>query len=652
VRRFVPLALGLAALLASPARAQSVPGCPAAITAWADGCAEVEVRALACPSGRAVFAVGTLRVEVARDLARAFAAAGELGASPIGEFPDWSAAPAADRAAFEALLGCLRARPGELVEALDPDPAPATLRAGRASEPGDAAGPPLPPLPLRLLAGLAIALALLSRRFGAAGLLRRAAPPLGLALLTFAARRLLVPERFFHQNGHGATWVEYALGRATPYGPGFEELLGLARLAADADGAVFLLVGALSALVPAAVFATARGVGARAELAWAAALCVALAPLPARLSGSESYFAVGLALNALAAAVLVLGAPPGASAVERSLAAAAAGLIVAQAARVHPLLWLSAALLPGVLLVVRGARSERAAAAALATAIVALVVALAAGPAMLRVLSGPLGAAWLGPARAADDRVPPGWILAALAGAFAALFVRGPRRPIAHAFALAALSAVVAWRGNLLGPSPPWTHEAYGWLFAPVVLAALVGLVPAADDEAGAGGPAVRWQRGAAAVLLVLGAVGLAFGRERAFTLPTDAREAALVRSWRAHLPAGAAVAHVERAERQILALPLRGFFDVPLVCGEPAPDLMALGHDVFVYRASLCASERGRACCAALEAGYLLEPFAAARLPAIESMGGLGYDTDPVEVGLFRVRGRASEGAPPSHVP
>jgi hypothetical protein len=651
VTRLLPLVGGLAALVTATASAQHVPGCPAAITAWASGCAEAEVRAAACPAGRVVFAVGALRVEVSRDPARSFAAAGALGASPVGEFPDWSAAPAADRAAFDALVGCLRARPGELVRALEADPAPATLRSDRVPPPSAGASP-IPPLPLRLLAGLVLALFVLGRRFGLGGLLRRAAPPLGLALLTFALRRLLVPERFFHQNGHGATWVEYALGRATPYGPGFEELFGIARLALDADGAVFLLVGVLSALVPAAVFATARGVGARPELAWAAALLVALAPLPARLSGSESYFAVGLALNALAAAVLALGAPPGAPGSERALPAVAAGLIVAQAARVHPLLWLSAALLPGVLLVARGGRSERVAAAALATVIVGIVVALGAVPAMTRVLTGPLGAAWLGPARAADGRVPPGWILVALAGAFAAIFARGPRRPIAHALALLALSAVVAWRGDLLGPSPPWTHEAYGWLFAPTALAALVGLVPSTDLEAGTGGRAERWQRAAAAGLLLLGLAWLAAGRERAFRLPTDAREAALVRSWRARLPPGAAVAHVERAERQILALPLRGFFDVPLVCGEPMPDLTALGRDVFVYRASLCASERGRACCAELESGYVLEPFALAALPAIESMGGLGYDTDPVEVGLYRVRDRTPAVGPPARVP
>ncbi|MCZ7677564.1 MAG: hypothetical protein M5U28_01820 [Sandaracinaceae bacterium] len=261
----------LAALcaLAPAASAQDVSRCPSEIVRWAEACGSEPPRLVECPGGHAIFAVGPgrLRVDVTRRPEGAFVSLPSLGVSPVGEFSDWSEVPAADRAAFDALVQCARERPEALVGSLAATPAPPS-----GERPREAASAPSGPLPWKIVLAAAVALLVLVQRFGVRGVAERAAPLLALGAVTMLARVLLVPESYFHQNGHGPSWIAHALGEPSSYGPGYAEVLYWAAIrAADPDAAVFLVQGALAALVPGAAYAmrarrgraARRGVGGR-----------------------------------------------------------------------------------------------------------------------------------------------------------------------------------------------------------------------------------------------------------------------------------------------------------------------------------------------------------------------------------------------------
>src|SRR5690606_20419509 len=174
-----------------------------------------------------------------------------------GEFGAWVEAPEAYRAALDAVVRCVRARPDPIVDAIgDHPPAPRGTRAG----PDEPRVHTTLPLPWRALLGALLALAILVRRFGAKGLAERAMPLVALRAVVPLARRLLAPEAYFHQNGQGPLWIAHALGEPSSYGPGYAQLYWLAaRGASDPDGAVFFAQSVLCALVPPAGFAIARG---------------------------------------------------------------------------------------------------------------------------------------------------------------------------------------------------------------------------------------------------------------------------------------------------------------------------------------------------------------------------------------------------------
>lgn len=667
-------------LLVGPAHAgdREVRPCPAPVAEWAGSCAGDAAPAFAahCPPNHVLFAVGPngLKVDVSARPDEAFVAAGAFGASPVGDFPDWDRAPAADRAAFDALVGCLRAGAAPVLAYVqatpsrpDPhraapsggsDPRPAARSAGadRSAHGGDAPAnarvrgadaPSAPsgraPVPLRGLLGLGLGLAVALRRYGRAELARRALPLLGLGGGVFAARRLLVPEAWFHQNGQGPFWIHYALGEPSSYGPGFAQLFGAAaRGSADPDGAVFLAQGVLCALIPGAAFVIARGVGLSRVVAAGAAVAVSLSPLLARLSASESYFASGGALGMAAAAVLAATVREDSDLRELAGGAVAAALLIAQAALIHPLCWLAAGMIPLVLLVGEGPLGTRAKLSAGAAAAIAVYVLIFAGPGMRAVLEGPLGQQWLAPGGGDGLRSPPLALpgAAALAAVLALAPVPWPRLRRA-ALGLACLGglAALSFAINPLGPAAPWVHRAWYWLFAGPLLAAGAavlreGLSLLPPDDA----RRPRRELAAALLLVVLAGVGYTAASAETRPVPTDVQEALLVRSWRDALPANAVVAHVERAQNQVVALPLYRRAQVRVFVGQPLADLRTVGQNVYWYRASLCSTARARATCEALEAAYSLRPVHEATLRAVPSMGRMDYDRDVVEVGLYRV--------------
>ncbi|MFK7989598.1 MAG: hypothetical protein AB8I08_26510 [Sandaracinaceae bacterium] len=644
------LCVGLS--LSGTAEAQHAGRCPDALARWGAACdaGDEAPRVASCPAGHAIYTVGpgALQVDVSAARERAFVTVGPLSASPIGEFPDWNAVPAADRAAFDALVECLRARPDALMEVLEETPGRVATR--------DATGPRRPetPLPWRMALGLLIALGLAVRRLGLPPLAKRAVPLVALSAVTMLARQLLVAENYFHQNGQGPFWIAHALGEPSSYGPGYAHVFfWAADGATDPDGAVFLVQAILCALVPSAVYAAARGAGTHRGLAWAAALAVALSPLLARLSQGESYFATCGALLTVAAAVLCVARPDD-SLVDKAGVGVSAGLLVAQAALIHPVCWVAAALLPSVVLVGPGDTRPRLQLTALLTALVAGVVLFTAGADMIAVLQGSLGDQWLAPDHERQPRSMPLEILLVgvmAIGAAGLAFARPQARRGAVAASTLGGVIVAGWLANLLGSAPPWVVHAYRWMYlgpfvvsATVFLHELYAFAAKAEDTRRR-----RGALGAGVIALLVGALGwYAVHFEETTRVPTGAREAMLLRAWRTHLPPRAVVAHLERADRQIVGVPLYSFRTVRFRAGEAPSDFTGAGRDLFLYRPSLCTTERGRSFCEEIERTYVLQPVHRAVLPAIPSMEGLDYDRPEVEVGLYRVRDRRSGATTP----
>ena len=623
------LAFPLLALLISllPASVLAQP-CPVSVEAWSATCetGDGHPRPRACPPGHVVFDVGAehLGVDVSLVTEGAFIEAGGLGASPLGNYADWSDAPDAHHAALDALVACLRASPSGLREALAEAPLETLTRAPVTQGTS---------LPWPLFVGLVL-IGLLVQRLGARDVARRLVVPLGLGLAAFLLRLLLVDAGYFHQNGQGPVWVAQALGEPSEYGPGYAQLFGLASLASDADTAVFLMQGLLSGLGVAATFVIGERLG-DARVGWALALAAAMSPMLARLANSESYFGAQGSLLLLATAILVV---TNSAAVEqrlssrgmgwRALGPLTAGALVAQAALVHPIGWVPAALVPTALLLTPASRENRLKHTALAALLVGLMVIVLAGPSMLGVIQGRLGETWMGPANArvgGASLAPIGWIAVLV---FVTLWLERarPALPLVLAFAVLVTFA----RTDLLNASLPYAHHAYLTLFLGPLAACIAALTP----RKASGRDALAFP----AIVLLVSLLVHAATRNVGLYRATDALEGDLFRTWRNELPQGAVVTHLERAGRHVLMLPLRHQRRAGLRTQQPLPDLTALGADVFYYRSGVCTTPAGRPVCEAVEQGYVLTELHTASLPARPSIYGLDYDEDEVRVGLYRV--------------
>ncbi len=135
--------------------------------------------------------------------------------------------------------------------------------------------------------------------------------------------------------------------------------------------------------------------------------------------------------------------------------------------------------------------------------------------------------------------------------------------------------------------------------------------------------------------------------------LPTDVLEARAVAAWRATLPPDARVIYLADAPRRVVSLPVYdcgagGPRPLEVKPGDPlAPSLAVPAHGFYV-RDSLCDTPEGRRPCQRLEAtiraaGGRLVPERTLRLPARESMIGLGYPSRTVSVTFFQIRPRAA---------
>ncbi|PRQ06438.1 hypothetical protein ENSA7_37570 [Enhygromyxa salina] len=609
---------------------------------------------LSCPPGMLIVSAASgdateLRVEVRRPAGRAMVTIDDLGLSPIGEFPRWAETPPELQAAFAAVVECARSSPVPTLASGPPRPrhapvAPAVrsqvdANAAHARDvQATVAEPPTTPIAWLGLAGLLVFVGVAWR----AGLPVRAKEG-ALAVvvaLGCAGLQSLLPWSFFLQNGHGPQWVEYALrgheGLAE-YGPGYPELLAaVVRLGpGDPEWVLAWAYLGLGVVVSLSVYVAARGIGARIELALALLVIVALDPTLVRLIRSASYHVPIISLQAIAAALLVLAARRrGVRAPVFVIATFGAGLLIAQAARVHPVGWLAASVLPTVIMFVPGHTRTRVGQTMLATTVIAAVVAGTSLAELLRPLNTPLG-------RGAVDFEQLVWTLGVGVVAVAVAVVMILRRPTARARALliaGLLGAmlVFAVRLNPVAVDASRYQAGYFMCFAPVFGLGLASLIARVA-------PGRRRQRIAAALVLGVAVIGSIATAADRVSPATDARESTWALDWRARDWEVSRVIYIGEAGTSAVALPLHAR-DAVVGTGMRGEDVAAfyLGEPVLYYRSSLC-SAAGREACRALESRLQLgdEALLERELPAISSQPWHPIEADTVRVGLFLARPR-----------
>ncbi len=484
---------------------------------------------------------------------------------------------------------------------------------------------------------------------------------LPLALMwaaTLVYWRLAMDPAFFHQNGHGPPWILWDLRGQCRYGPGHPEVFGwIAHLLGDApEAGVFGLQLMLGALWPVWMFLAARHLGAPALLALAMAVATAWDPLVGRIINSESYWA--LIISALLPALAALAMGVRADQPDRKAMIAgivAAGLLVSQAARVHPIGWVACGMIPAGLLVSRGPFRRRLGYTALATAGVGLIAGAFAFTAFASIFGGSLTNQY-----SEGLSIPPehakhavlmtlrdAWIPAVV---FLVLGRRIERTLVGTVLFVVVLG--IARVTNMIGESAnPSILASYFHLFLP----ALAGVA------AGACAPK-RGLRGFDEVLYVGIAVAavlwLTPQRERYLPLMTDQRESQVMAEWRHDIPdqaymyflgvAPLATTTTQHGPARILNLPIYGgpleSHPVAVFLRADDPTYLPEVDGAYYYRSSLCSTSDGQAFCEALEARLELEELHRATLPSLRSMGGMHYLGDGVEVALFRIAGRSNE--------
>src|SRR5690606_34562168 len=142
----------------------------------------------------------------------------------------------------------------------------------------------------------------------------------------------------------------------------------------------------LGATAPVAAWVAARAVSAPHSVALASAFVLAIEPGLGRLAHSESYFGVVAWLFFAAVALLAAAARLAPrSNVAFAAAIIGAGMLIGQAAVVHPVAWVPSTLVPAVVLLGRGSPKRRWKLFGIALGGTGIVAAAASGVLVLRI---------------------------------------------------------------------------------------------------------------------------------------------------------------------------------------------------------------------------------------------------------------------------
>ena len=623
--------------------------CNREIQEWTGRCQEsasLTLELAFCPEGAVLFDVQwpsstPVRIEVSGEPERGFDAVANYGVAVVGEFADWNVVGPEIRGPYEAVLQCVKRDPtlpipvGEIQTSND-------LTGGHdRGETEDQPGIEIDfgLVPWRLLLALALGAVVFVLQARAHSRRRRyqlTGSLVALTVGTFVAGIFLFPPHFFHQNGQGPLWILNAMCRHADHGQGHQEVFRwVTRLSGTApDTAIFSTQAILGALWPMWVWVTLRSLGVRPALAWVCAALVAFDPVSGRIIHSESYYATALTLFFPAVAVLAVGSrTPSAWRGQFPAAVICAGLLISQAARVHPVGWVPSAFIPLVVLVGDGKLGGRVLRTALAGLGIALVVGLTTGTALLDVLYGDLGQQWGGNPRLdlgkyVFNPVSYTWlaILVVLskrrvrAGLNGALFV--------GIVALALGTNVAIGVNDVLEVTMPR-------LFLPVAIA----IFAAALREIDLG----RWKHRVVTVGVLIACL---FGIHHQWDLRvvrfTDALEQRFLIDIRDQVSAEDEVVFVGGGAMRVVTLPFYGACSSRMAVAESCgSDGCFPGTPEFYYRSSFCSTDEGAALCESIEARWNLELLERVTLPARVSVNYLPpYLADEVEVGLYRIVG------------
>jgi hypothetical protein len=285
-----------------------------------------------------------------------------------------------------------------------------------------------------------------------------------------------------------------------------------------------------------------------------------------------------------------------------------AALLIAQAARVHPLAWVPCALVPLVLLCRPGRPLDRLKRTAVAAAVIGLVALPLVLPSLRATLHGHLGSGFMPGARASLSRTLLPVAMAVLL--FSALAFFRPKIGIrAWVFTMVVATALAT---NMLANDAKVVHAAHLHLYLPALIAAISAVNPS--------------------IALSIVAMVHVVTERPLRTLPTDARELDWAMQWREELPPGATVAALQRVEHRLLILPLLGE-------GLPvAVPIDATAPPKFYYRSSLCFTPEGAPECVIFESTHKLKVISARRFPSIASLPWAPLPPGEIEVALFAV--------------
>lgn len=480
-----------------------------------------------------------------------------------------------------------------------------------------------------------------------------------LGAVAAALRLALGPYGPFRIHGVAPMWIDGAAGKAqeiAAYGSGFAELFGpLAALAPSApDRAIFMANAIASASVPVAAFVIGRQIGLDRFASFAAGLLIAIDPVAIRFGATESYFACGSALIAwstcagLVAAQNAVHPKPG-----RTVAyTLAAGVLAIAAVRIHPALWLPAALLPATILAVGAPLRfghRLLITASLLPLLVGLVIATSAGDVLdvvQRLRTGAL---------LHEGGGSPPFTLGFTPGALIALFVALvvgffvlPHRHLLIPF-LAGLAALL-FTARLYDQGWLW-QQSFCRLYLTVPVVVLASALP---DLRTISRPRLAAAFGLVAAAWLL--LGWPFIRART----TEHLEYHFLRGFLARLPVDCRVLYVASVGHDNLFLPLyaasprpRSAF-IALREGDPSPLEQALRDPgcAFYIHTSLCSLEGRTSTCEAIERGLSLTPVERASFPALPSSDRIRYEGETVDIVISRIVGRGSttpeRGAPP----
>ena len=618
-----------------------------------------------------------LEIELSEASNEAFRRVGKFGISPIGDFEDWDAEPAQRRYAFNSLLSCLADTPSlsNVLELVPEQFRKANELDFKTSEYDKHIELRKPWLLLGAAATMLIAVYwgcplrfwwTRLRRMGWSKWVRDALTvrgPIGLcvmlslAAVTFFLRLSLVPLNYFHQIGVGPGYILMALhGNSLPYGSGYAELFGwISNLNAfEADRNVFLAMAIASSMIPVFGWIIARQSGASCLVAWTIAVLTAVHPLLARLAHSELYMAVQLVLLTAAGAALAWAGRTRTQSVRFWLSVLAAGLLVSQAARVHPTSWVPAATVPFVLIIQPGYIFKRIRRTFLATLGIATTVVATSLAGMLRVYFGELGHNY----RFARLGV----LIVACSGILAITAIRrlmSKSRCLPYASLHARITMIVAMATVCFAFATSWAGFQREPLFSdvcylqtyPALLAVGITCIGILQRRYRAFCTHPRqkpkWWSAPLVIILLATTTGL-WRWELHTTVPTDAQEQAWVATWRGKIPPNSVIAYLmsspHPAGHYTLQLPIFGYNRVKLielVIGDPNTglSLSRLEPGTYYYRSSLCSTVVGKAICGVIENNSILEPIFEMNLPSIPSVYNAPLGPAPIRVGLYLVK-------------